>query len=255
MIAIECPQGDALWYRSRSGCITASMFATARSKVNGLTKQQKLYVDAILAGNSEADARETADYKAAPKSEVVKRALAGESVGEYSEAARDYAFRLAVERISGEPLDGGFETWQMRRGHELEPDARMAHEIRTGLIVQQVGLVKTDDLAFGASADGFIGDDGVSEYKCFLAPEKLRAFHIDQDADSIKDQVQGVLWISGRKWAHIGMYCPALKPVGRELWLGEYERDDDYIEELERDLWEFKKLVDEYEARLRAKAA
>lgn len=179
----------------------------------------------------------------------------GPNKGEPTKAAQDYAFRLAVERISGEPLDGGFETWQMRRGHELEPDARMAHEIRTGLIVQQVGLVKTDDLAFGASADGFIGDDGVSEYKCFLAPEKLRAFHIDQDADSIKDQVQGVLWITGRKWAHIGMYCPALKPVGRELWLGEYDRDDDYIEELERDLWEFKKLVDEYEARLRAKAA
>ena len=179
----------------------------------------------------------------------------GPNKGEPTKAAQDYAFRLAVERISGEPLDGGFETWQMRRGHELEPDARMAHEIRTGLIVQQVGLVKTDDLAFGASADGFIGDDGVSEYKCFLAPEKLRAFHIDQDADGIKDQVQGVLWITGRKWAHIGMYCPALKPVGRELWLGEYERDDDYIEELEADLWKFKLLVDEYEAKLRAKAA
>ena len=95
----------------------------------------------------------------------------------------------------------------------------------------------------------------MSEYKCFLAPEKLRAFHIDQDADGIKDQVQGVLWITGRKWAHIGMYCPALKPVGRELWLGEYDRDDNYIEELEADLWQFKKLVDEYEALLRAKAA
>lgn len=178
----------------------------------------------------------------------------GPNKGEPTKAAQDYAFRLAVERISGEPLDGGFETWQMRRGHELEPDARMAHEIRTGLIVQQVGIVKTDDGVFGASADGFIGDDGVSEYKCFLAPEKLRAFHIDQDADSIKDQVQGVLWITGRKWAHIGMYCPALKSVGRELWLGEYDRDEEYIEELEADLWKFKLLVDEYEARLRDQA-
>ncbi|MEH6566214.1 MAG: YqaJ viral recombinase family protein [Halopseudomonas sp.] len=255
MIAIECPQGSAVWYAERAGCITASMFTVARSKVNGLTKQQKLYVDALLAGKSEAAARETAGYKTAPKADVVQRALDGESVGEYSEAARDYAFRLAVERISGEPLDGGFVTWQMRRGHELEPDARMAHEIRTGLIVKQVGLVKTDDLAFGASADGFIGEEGVSEYKCFLAPEKLRAFHIENDADGIKDQVQGVLWITGRKWAHIGMYCPALKSADRELWLGEYERDENYIEELEADLWQFKTLVDEYESKLRAKAA
>lgn len=175
----------------------------------------------------------------------------GPNKGQPTAKALDYAFRLAVERISGEPLDGGFETWQMRRGHELEPEARMAHEIRTGLIVQQVGLVKTDDLVFGASADGFIGDDGVSEYKCFIAPEKLRAFHIDQDSDGIKDQVQGVLWITGRKWAHIGMYCPALKSVGRELWLGEYERDEDFIAELEADLLRFKALVDEYEMRLR----
>ncbi|AOE60405.1 hypothetical protein QZH45_14320 [Pseudomonas corrugata] len=36
-----------------------------------------------------------------------------------------YAFELAVERIGGAPLDGGFETWQMRRGHELEPEARI----------------------------------------------------------------------------------------------------------------------------------
>ncbi len=179
----------------------------------------------------------------------------GPNKGQPTAKALDYAFRLAVERISGEHLDGGFETWQMRRGHELEPDARMAHEIKTGLIIQQVGLVKTDDGAFGASADGFIGEDGGSEYKCFLAPEKLRAFHINNDASEIFDQVQGCMWITGRKFWHIGLYCPALKSVGRELWLGEYERDDTYIEELEADLWKFKLLVDEYEARLRDKAA
>ena len=255
MISIQCPQGSIDWHRQRAGCITASMFSVARERVGGLTQQQAKYVAALKSGLSEAEAMKVAEYKAKPRSSVIEKVLAGEEVGDFSEAAKNYAFRLAVERIGEEPLDNGFETWQMRRGHELEPEARMAHEIRTGLIVQQVGLVKTDDGAFGASADGFIDDDGVSEYKCFLAPEKLRAFHIDQDADGIKDQVQGVLWITGRKWAHIGMYCPALKPVGRELWLGEYDRDDNYIEELEADLWQFKKLVDEYEALLRAKAA
>lgn len=179
----------------------------------------------------------------------------GPNKGKPTSAALDYAFRLAIERISGEPLDNGFETWQMRRGHELEPEARMEHEIQTGLIVQRAGFVTTDDGVFGASADGLIGEDGVSEYKCFLAPEKLRAFHIDNDASGIMDQVQGVLWITGRKFAHIGMYCPALEPVGKQLWLQEFKRDDDYIEQLEADLWQFKLLVDEYEAKLRSKAA
>ncbi len=183
------------------------------------------------------------------------RLKSGTNKGEPTAKALDYAFRLAVERIGGKPLDNGFETWQMRRGHELEPEARMEHEIQTGLMVTQVGLVKTDDGVFGASADGFIGEDGGAEYKCFLAPEKLRSFHIDNDASEIMDQVQGCMWITGRKWWHIGMYCPDLKVVGRQLWWQEFKRDDDYIEKLEHDLWQFKLLVDAYEEKLRSKAA
>lgn len=177
----------------------------------------------------------------------------GPNKGQPTAAALDYAFRLAVERISGEPLDNGFETWQMKRGHELEPEARMEHEIQSGLIVQQAGFITTDDGAFGASADGLIGEDGGSEYKCFISPEKVRAFHIDNDASGIADQVQGCMWISGRKWWHIGMYCPALEAAGKQLWWRQFERDDDFIEQLEADLWQFKLLVDEYEAKLRSK--
>ncbi|MBP5055339.1 lambda exonuclease family protein [Pseudomonas chlororaphis] len=255
MKIIECEQGSAEWHQARSGCITASMFTVARQRVNGLNAQQQIYVSALLAGKSEADARTEADYKAAPKADVIRRVLAGEPVGEPSEAAMNYAFVLAVERISGTALDGGFETWQMKRGHELEPQARMEHELQTGLMVERAGFVTTDDGMFGASADGLIGEDGGSEYKCFLAPEKLRAFHIDNDASGIMDQVQGCMWITDRKFWHVGMYCPALESVGRQLWWEEFKRDDDYIEKLEEDLWQFKLLVDQYEAKLRSKAA
>ncbi|MDI1301985.1 MAG: YqaJ viral recombinase family protein [bacterium] len=175
----------------------------------------------------------------------------GPNKGQPTSAALDYAFRLAVERISGSPLDEGFQTWQMKRGNELEPAARMEHEIQSGLLVKRVGLVLTDDRVFGASADGFIEEDGGSEYKCFLAPEKLRSFHIDNDASGIMDQVQGCMWITGRKWWHIGMYCPALEPVGKQLWWQEFKRDDNHIEEMESELWQFKLLVDSYETQLR----
>ena len=63
------------------------------------------------------------------------------------------------------------------------------------------------------------------------------------------------MWLTGRKWWHIGLYCPALKPVGRQLWLREFARDDNYIDALEQDLWEFKQLVDSYESTLKQKAA
>ena len=53
-----------------------------------------------------------------------KRLKSGANKGEFTEEAKNYAFRLAVERISGTPLDEGFQTWQMKRGHELEPEAQ-----------------------------------------------------------------------------------------------------------------------------------
>ncbi|WP_425526516.1 YqaJ viral recombinase family protein [Xanthomonas oryzae] len=93
--------------------------------------------------------------------------------------------------MSGEPLDEGFETFAMRRGHELEPYARAELEVQTGLMVQRAGFVLTDDGAFGASADGLIGDDDGVELKCFIDPLRLRRFHIDNDASEVFEQAQG----------------------------------------------------------------
>lgn len=255
MLIIECAQGSQEWHQARAGTITASMFSTARKKVNCLTDQQAAYVAAVRSGMSQKEATAIAGYKATPKSEGIAKALDGEQVGEFSDAAKDYAFRLATERISGTPLDEGFETWAMKRGHELEPDARMEHEIQTGLIVQRAGFVVTEDHLFGASADGLIDPDGGSEYKCFLAPDKLRAFWIDNDASDVLDQAQGCMWLTGRKWWHICLYCPALEPVGKQLWWREFKRDDNYIEKMEAELLEFAELVNQYEQILRKKAA
>ena len=253
MIIYNCSQGSDEWFANRAGCITASMFKVARSKINTLTDQQRIYINAIKQGLSESEALEKASYKARPKADAVAKALRGEKVGVFSEQAKNYALKVAIERISGKPLDEGYQTWQARRGNELEPYARMEHEAQTGLLVKEVGIVKTDDGVFGASADGFIDDDGGAEYKCFLAPDKLRAIYLDEDISDIIDQVQGCMWITGRKWWHVCLYCPALEVIGKQLWFKEFERDDDYIEQLEADLLEFKFLVDEYEKRLRGK--
>lgn len=255
MVIIECNQGSELWFKSRAGCITASMFEIARGRIDCLDKKQQAYVDAVREGHDEKVAMQKAGYKAKPKADAVRRAILGEKVGDFSEAARNYAFRLAIERISGEPLDEGFQTWQMKRGNELEPEARMEHEMQSGLFVQKAGFVTSDDGYFGASADGLVDPDGGCEYKCFIAPEKLRAFHIDGDITSVIDQVQGGMWLTGRTWWHIGLYCPALEPAGKQLWWRQFERDDAYISSLESDLLEFKALVDQYETTLRSEAA
>ncbi|VTU38451.1 putative phage-type endonuclease [Variovorax sp. PBS-H4] len=249
---IKCEQGSEEWHKARAGVITASNFKIARQRVNGLDERQRKYVVAILAGTSELEARAIAGYKAAPTSETVKRALDGEKVGELSEAAKNYAFRIAFERISGEPMDEGYETWQMSRGHELEPEARSEHQILEGVIVERAGFVVTEDNVFGASADGLIGAKGGSEYKCFVSPVSLRPVLLLNNIEEVRDQVQGCMWVTGREWWHLGFFCPALRAIDYPLHLLRLQRDDDYIEAMEADLMEFKAEVDAQERALRA---
>lgn len=183
---------------------------------------------------------------------AIARLKVGPNAGDYSAEAKNHAFRLAIERISQEPLDDGFETWSMTRGHELEPDAREEHEIEAGVIVERVGFMTTDDGAFGCSLDGIIRPEGRAEYKCFVDPAKIRAIVLYGDISTAMDQIQGGLWISEGEWMDFCLYCPALKPAGKQLVRKRVYRDDDYIESLEADLIEFKAMVDEYERILRA---
>ncbi len=174
--------------------------------------------------------------------------------GDWSAKAKQYAFRLAVERISGGLLDEDkFETWEMRRGRELEPEARYRHEQIIGEMVEQVGFIKTDDGLFGASLDGIIGADGASEYKCFVSPSSLMPIVLDDDIGDCVYQVQGVLWLATRKWCDFCLYCPALKNAGIDFLRYRTMRDDKFIDEMETKLLKFNYLVNEYKTKLESK--
>lgn len=210
MLIINCIQGSQEWHEARCGTITASNFA-----------------------------------------EVRKRLKSGANKGDFSQAAKQYAFKLAVERISGQLLqEDKFETFEMRRGRELEPEARYAHEQKIGVMVEQTGIVKTDDGLFGASVDGLINNDGCAEYKCFISPASLMPIILEDDISDCTDQIQGQLWITGRKWADFCLYCPALKVIGKDLKIFRVNRDEEYIEAMETDLLEFNKLVESYKTKL-----
>lgn len=251
MQLIRCIQGEADWLQARCGCITASMFHVARERVGGLTELQQAYVNAIRLGSQADEAAELAGYKGKPKvTKNMERAILGLPIGDYSEAAKNYAFRLAIERKGGVLLDEGFQTWQMKRGHDLEPDARMHHEEMAGVLVERAGFVLTDDGWFGASADGFVGEKGGCEYKCLVSPEGLREVLLGNDISQFIDQIQGCMWITGREWWHFGLYCPALAAINKQFFWREVRRDDEYIEKLESELIEFNNLVLTYQSEL-----
>jgi hypothetical protein len=183
--------------------------------------------------------------------EARKRLKSGPNKGDYSSAAHDYAFKLAVERISGQLLDEPqFDSWQARRGRELEPEARLLYEERYEVLTEQTGLALTEDRLFGASVDSLIGDDGIQEIKCFLAPSKIKSILLDGDIGECMDQVQGGMWITGAAWCDFTLYCPALKSIGRDLTVIRVPRDDNYIAEMEPELLAFNELVESYRTRL-----
>lgn len=221
MILDTSPQGSEAWYRQRAGALTASEFKHFR------------------------------------KSSLMTR---GEHKGDYGAEGRGKIFTKAIERISGLPLevDDGFEVWQAKRGHVLEPHARVCHERKADLMVETAGFVKSDDGFFGATADGFADDaDGTRigcEYKCFLAPEKLRAILIDGDLTDVMDQVDGGMWLTGLKRWHFGLYCPALTSLGLEFHLVRVNRNDDRIEALEEDLIVAHRRVEDMVVLLRQRA-
>jgi hypothetical protein len=166
-----------------------------------------------------------------------------------------YASQVAMERVTGKPNDEQFVTWQMRQGTEREPMARLEYESRTGNLATESGIILTDDRMFGYSSDGYIGDDGIIEIKSLASAEKIISMWRDHDFSDYIHQIQGGLWISGRKWADFVMYAPDLECVGKQLFYRRIERDESFIEQLEIDLMQFAALVAENEAVLRQQAA
>lgn len=216
MIVLNHPQGSEGWLRARIGACTASRFSDARAKLT--------------------------------------RASKNGSAGDPSAAAIKYAWLIAVETIAREPLDDTFVTYAMNRGRELEPQARSVYEARTGAWVEEVSLILTDDERFGYSADGFRDDDGLVEIKCPMACDKLGEVWSNPDETHLEylDQINGGLWITGRKYCDLVVYCPWLKPVGKDLFVKRIYRNDDVINELEADLVRFMRMVDGFLAILRS---
>ncbi|WP_250512667.1 lambda exonuclease family protein [Caballeronia sp. INDeC2] len=166
-----------------------------------------------------------------------------------------YAAQVAIERISKQPCDETFVSWQMKRGTEMEPSARMEYEALTSNFASESGIVLTDDRLFGYSTDGFIGDDGLIEIKSLASAEKIVSMWRDGDLSEYVHQIQGGLWITGRKWADFVMYCPQLESIGKQIYHVRVERDETFIEKLETDLIDFERIVSENEQILRRKAA
>lgn len=177
--------------------------------------------------------------------------LAAIKVGEAA-ARRNYKAQLVCERMTGVPAEA-FESAAMKWGTEQEPFARMAYEAKTGEIVEETGFIAHPEMMAGASPDGLIGTDGGFECKCPNTATHIDTLLKGMPAEHLP-QVQGCMWITGRKWWDFVSYDPRL-PERLQLYVQRVERDNDYIATLEVSVSRFLIEVDELVSQLERKAA
>lgn len=216
-ILIDAPQGSPEWLQARVGVITASRFRDAVDRLADKTDKKT--------------------------GEITRGAPSSKSIA--------YAAQVAVERIFGGEVEKVFANWAMQRGTELEPQARFAYEERTGHMVLESGIVLTPDRRFGYSTDGLIGDHGLLEIKCPASCDRMIQVWRDREVSEWLHQIQGGMWITGRRWCDLVVYDPRLVTIGRDLFVLRIERNEDFIADLESDLMAFLGRVDANERALR----
>lgn len=168
--------------------------------------------------------------------------------GEYTSKAKLYAMDTARERVGGKAADV-YVNAAMRFGTEQEPLARVAYEDKTGHLVEEVGFAYTTDGKFGVSVDGLVDSDGMVEIKTMVSSDTLFKAVVDADHSEYIDQINGAMWLLGRKWCDLILWAPDL-PAG-QLTVVRINRKESDIEALEDDLVKFERMVSDYESKLR----
>ena len=158
-----------------------------------------------------------------------------------------YAMDVARERAGGlvPPL---FQNAAMRTGTIEEPVARMMREAETGEFIEESGFITTDDMKFGMSVDGLIGDHGIWECKTMVSSATLFNAMVYGNISDYREQCIGGLWLLRKQWVDLSLWCPDLSL----LHTIRIERDEKEIQQLEDDLLEFEGHVSKYEFDLRA---
>lgn len=167
---------------------------------------------------------------------------------------RNYRMQLVTERLTGLPTET-YENAAMRWGKEQEPFARMAIESTLGYFVDEVGFLKHPEIEWcGASPDGLIEADGGIEIKCpYNSVAHVETLTNGVPAEHIP-QIQGNLWVTGRKWWLFASFDPRM-PEHLRLFTAKVERDETYIQKLEAEVKKFLAEVDAMVEQLSKKAA
>lgn len=157
-----------------------------------------------------------------------------------------YMRKLAAERLTG-LMEESYKNEVMEYGTETEIAARNYYQLSNDCTVEQVGFVTRDEWV-GGSPDGLIGKDGLIEIKCPLSSTHIEIILSDKMPTLHIPQVQGLLWITDRKWCDFVSFDP--KVISKPLFCVRVERDKEYFKKLAGEVGVFVKELKEIIAKI-----
>jgi putative phage-type endonuclease len=161
-----------------------------------------------------------------------------------SRVRANYRAELICEILTGK-AEEGFQTYDMKRGIELEPNARAEYELKTGNTIRNVGFIEHPSIPrTGASPDGLIGTEGIIQIKC---PKP--AIHFDYYKGKVApvEYQPQMLWemaCTGRKWCDFVSFNERM-PDHLQLFIVRFERDEALISEIAAEVIKFTAEIDE----------
>lgn len=115
---------------------------------------------------------------------------------------------VAWERFTAKPVET-YTNAAMQRGVELEPEARDWYSFARDVRVHEFAFIVHPVHDFvGVSPDGLVGDDGLLEIKCPGHRAHLETLERRKVPSQYRWQVQGQLWVTGRRWLDFLSYHP-----------------------------------------------
>ena len=193
----EFDQNSEEWHLVRCGKMTSSRFATvlAKSKDGGATGTRRKYMDDICSERG-----------------------TGLPSSSYCNSAMDWGTEHEDEAIAE---------------YEKEKSKDQPQKV----IVRRVGFVEMSDW-LGGSPDGLVGEDVVIEVKCPNSATQYRYSRMIRKNPTWYDpkykwQMQGNMWITGRKYCDWISYDPRFKMPKNRLLIVRVPRDEKAIAELQ----------------------
>lgn len=172
----------------------------------------------------------------------IKDVMSNGRGGKPSQKRISYKYELLAEIMTFEIKDQP-KAKALDWGNTVEECAREAYEIKTGNIVTQVPFVEHPTIKLcGSSPDGLVRKDGGIEIKCPFTTE----VHLKTIAEGVPEehlhQIQCNMAVTGRQWWDFISYDPRV-PAHLQLYVETVERDEEFIQTMEREIKIFEKEV------------